>query len=71
MARFTAGREGLTRRRRTLVQVSHKATGLRARDRIVVLDAGRVVEQGAPAELLARPDGRFAAMLRTLEGGAA
>lgn len=33
------------------------------------MEAGRVVEQGAPAELLARPGSRFAAMLRTLEGG--
>lgn len=67
VARFVAGRAGLTRLRRSLVQVSHKATGLRSRDHIVVLESGRVVEQGAPAELLELPDGRFAAMLRTLE----
>ena len=105
MSRFIAGQDGLTRRRRTLVQarvvlgyiqcsavtwtlmrgryrhvairsltgvhlmhlqVSHKATGLHARDQIVVLEAGRVVEAGTPAELLAA-GGRFASMLATLE----
>ena len=34
-----------------------------------VLEAGVVVEQDAPGELLARPGSRFGAMLRTLEGG--
>ena len=38
---------------RTVVSVSHRL-GLAARaDRVVVLDGGRVVEQGPPAELLA------------------
>ena len=38
---------------RTVVSVSHRL-GLAARaDRVVVLDGGRVVEQGPPGELLA------------------
>ena len=38
---------------RTVLSVSHRL-GLAARaDRVVVLDGGRVVEQGPPAELLA------------------
>lgn len=34
---------------------------------IVVLDAGRVVEQGTHAQLLARPDGRYAALVSAQE----
>ncbi|MFT4125365.1 MAG: ABC transporter ATP-binding protein [Gordonia sp. (in: high G+C Gram-positive bacteria)] len=44
---------------RTRVIVAHRPAGIRHADRVVVLDAGRVVEDGAPDELLAA-DGRFA-----------
>lgn len=33
-------------------------------DRIVVMDNGRVAEVGRPAELLTRPDGLFAALVK-------
>lgn len=33
-------------------------------DTVVVMDAGQVVEHGAPAQLLRTPSGRFAAMHR-------
>jgi ABC-type multidrug transport system fused ATPase/permease subunit len=39
---------------RTCVVVSHKVASVRHADRIVVLDGGRIVEQGTHAELLAR-----------------
>jgi ATP-binding cassette subfamily B protein len=52
--------------RRTAFVVAHRlATAARA-DRIVVLHGGRIVEQGRPAELLAR-GGRFAALWRAGE----
>ena len=52
--------------RRTAFVVAHRlATAARA-DRIVVLHGGRIVEQGHPAELLAR-GGRFAALWRAGE----
>jgi ABC-type multidrug transport system fused ATPase/permease subunit len=37
----------------------------------VVLDAGRVVEAGPPADLAARDDGRYAAMLQAFTGATA
>ncbi len=46
---------GLSDRRPTVVIVSHRVSALRHCDRVVVLDAGRVVDQGSPAELLQRP----------------
>ncbi|MDC0050542.1 ATP-binding cassette domain-containing protein, partial [Verrucomicrobia bacterium] len=48
---------------RTVVCVAHRLSTLRSMDRIIVLDAGRVVESGGFAELMER-DGAFAAMAR-------
>jgi ATP-binding cassette subfamily B protein len=44
---------------RTSVLVSHRLAALRDADRIVVLDGGKVVEEGDHAELL-RADGTYA-----------
>ncbi len=38
---------------RTCVIVSHKVASVQGADRVLVLRAGRIIEQGAPAELLA------------------
>lgn len=51
---------------RTLVIVAHRLTTVESADRIIVLDAGRVVETGAHRELLAR-GGAYAALHHTLE----
>lgn len=48
-------------RGRTVLLVSHRVSTVRLADRIVVLDEGRVVEEGTHAELLAR-GGLYAAM---------
>jgi len=48
---------------RTVVCVAHRLSTLRGMDRIIVLEAGRVVESGSFAELMER-NGAFAAMAR-------
>jgi subfamily B ATP-binding cassette protein MsbA len=48
---------------RTVVIVAHRLSTVERADQIVVLDRGRVVEQGPPAALLAR-GGLYAAMRR-------
>ncbi|MFF3741395.1 ABC transporter ATP-binding protein [Streptomyces sp. NPDC002566] len=53
--------------RRTTLVVAHRLTTAARADRVVVLDHGRVVEDGAHEELLAR-GGRYAALWRTFVG---
>jgi len=53
---------------RAILIVAHRlATSLNA-DRVIVLEAGRVIEEGTPAELIRR-GGRFAAMLELEAAG--
>ncbi|MCB7137386.1 ABC transporter ATP-binding protein [Cellulosimicrobium marinum] len=51
-------------RGRTSLVIAHRLSTVREADLIVVLDAGRVVETGTHADLLAA-DGRYAALYRT------
>jgi ATP-binding cassette subfamily B protein len=55
-------------RGRAVVTVAHRLSSAREADRVVVLDAGRVVEQGSPSELI-RLGGRFAALLELESAG--
>jgi len=55
--------ERLMRGRTTLV-VSHRLSLARSADRVVIVADGRIVEQGPPDTLLARPDSRFSRMVR-------
>jgi ABC-type bacteriocin/lantibiotic exporter with double-glycine peptidase domain len=47
----------------TRIVVAHRLSTVQAVDRVLVLEAGRLVEEGPPAELLAR-DGPFARLAR-------
>src|SRR5262249_5361487 len=51
-----------------VLAVAHRLSTALESDRIVVLDRGRVVEEGTPADLVAR-GGRFAAWLDLEEAG--
>ncbi|KAJ3171903.1 hypothetical protein HK101_011203 [Irineochytrium annulatum] len=54
---------------RTVVLVTHQVQVAAKADRVVLVDKGRVVEDGRFAELAAKPGGAFAAMMRE-HGGA-
>jgi ATP-binding cassette subfamily B protein len=49
-------------RHRTVVAIAHRLSTLQRFDRIVVMDSGRVIDQGTPAALAARP-GPYRALL--------
>ena len=63
----TAIRGALLRHRSTIFLISHRITTLSRCDRVVVLEKGRVVEQGAPEELLAA-GGEYARVWRLQHG---
>jgi ABC-type multidrug transport system fused ATPase/permease subunit len=47
----------------TLLCITHDVASTRGFDRVIVLDRGRVVEDGPPAQLAAQEDSRYRAML--------
>jgi ATP-binding cassette, subfamily B, bacterial len=44
---------------RTVIAIAHRLSSLKNFDRVVVLERGRIVEDGAPPDLLRRPDSAF------------
>jgi ATP-binding cassette subfamily B protein len=57
---------GMVAARRTTLLIAHRLQTARGADRIVVIDGGRVVEQGSHAALLSL-GGRYADMWRSFE----
>ncbi|MGW0607821.1 ABC transporter ATP-binding protein [Streptomyces sp. NPDC002640] len=53
---------------RTALVITHRLANARCADRIVVMDAGRIVETGTYEQLLRRPNGLFAELHRLQEG---
>jgi len=52
----------------TVIAIAHRPSTIAQIDRLVVLDRGRIVEQGSHAELL-RAGGHYAALWRRQSGG--
>jgi ATP-binding cassette, subfamily B, bacterial len=49
---------------RTALVIAHRLSTVQVADRVLVLDHGRIVEDGAPGELIGREGGRYAALHR-------
>jgi ATP-binding cassette subfamily B protein len=47
---------------RTALVIAHRLSTVEVADRVLVLENGRIVEDGAPQELIHRGDGRYAAL---------
>jgi len=67
-ALWAALRADVRGQRRAVLTVAHRLATARAADRVIVLDAGRVVEEGPPDELIRR-GGRFAALVELEAAG--
>jgi ATP-binding cassette, subfamily B, bacterial len=52
---------------RTALVIAHRLSTVETADRVLVLEHGRIVEDGAPADLIGRSDGRYAALHRAWE----
>ena len=55
---------------RTSIVIAHRLSTVRAMDRILVFDQGRIVEQGTHEALLARPAGQYRRLFERQAGEA-
>ncbi|HMA35530.1 MAG TPA: ABC transporter ATP-binding protein [Chloroflexia bacterium] len=68
LAFWTALRADAAAHRRAVLTVAHRLATARQADRVIVLDAGRIIESGPPAALI-RAAGRFAAWVELEAAG--
>ncbi|XAR51909.1 Peptide-transporting ATPase, partial [Bertholletia excelsa] len=59
-----AFRNDSTGAKRTIIVLSHRLSTVKAADRIIVMDGGRVVEEGSHEQLLHKENGRYAQFIR-------
>lgn len=52
---------------RTAIVIAHRLSTVQTADRVLVLEHGRVLEDGSPAELVTNPNGKYAALQRAWE----
>jgi ATP-binding cassette, subfamily B, multidrug efflux pump len=67
-ALWAALRADVAGQRRAVLTVAHRLTTARAADRVIVVEAGRIVEEGPPEELVRR-GGQFAALVELEAAG--
>jgi ATP-binding cassette subfamily B protein len=68
LALWAALRTEARAQRRAVLTVAHRLATARAADRVIVLDQGRIIEEGPPDELI-RAGGRFAALIELEAAG--
>lgn len=56
---------------RTAIIIAHRLSTVEIADRVLVLEHGRVLEDGSPAELIGRTDGHYASLHQAWEGSLA
>ena len=54
---------------KTVIAVAHRLSTIAAMDRLIVMDKGRVVEEGTHAQLLKKKNGLYASLWRRQSGG--
>ncbi len=54
---------------KTVIAVAHRLSTIAAMDRLVVMDKGRIVEEGSHAELVRKKNGLYASLWRRQSGG--
>jgi ATP-binding cassette, subfamily B, bacterial len=65
-AQLAATLEAISQGRTTII-IAHRLTTVARADRVAVVDHGRIVEVGRPAELASRADGHYARLVRSWE----
>lgn len=50
--------------KRTMISIAHRLSTIRGADNVIVMEGGVIVEEGTYSDLVAKPDGKFADMVR-------